>query len=342
MTAQPTENLDKILEQVRNLLARADHPNTPAPEAELSRARAEKMMAKYRIAEATAVAHGEVVMAPEWRTMFICNLDSEFRNHYAGIARAIVEHVGGRSRFHTAYDEALGDYVYRMDVVGYVSDLRFMEVLLSTSMLAFSTRLEPKYHPEESPESNAYRMRLAGMERRRIADILLGTAGTVNEMKAKNRKVTAFIKAGAKEAGADASEVLGRGNSVKTYRTSYADGFWYEFTSRLARMRIQSGLEGNEIVLSNRADNVDEAFYEKFPEYRPAKAAGAVGGATAGWARSECEKCQKAKGGFCRDHSYLKPRAAKDRPFNHLAASKGRQAAREVNLGGKGGGSLGS
>lgn len=336
MTAQPTGNLDKILATIAALLARADHPNTPIPEAELSRTRAEKLMTKYRIAEATAVESGEVILAPVWRRIFVCTYDSEFRNHYYSLATALVDHVGGRYKPTIDHSEAAGGTSYFLDVCGYDSDLRYMELLNSATMLAFSDRLEPKFHPNESLASNAYRMRLAGMERNRIAKVLLGNWTTTNEMKQKTRKVTSLIKEGAALVDADPSEVLGRGNSVKTYRSSYADGFYSEFMSRLRRMRIQDGLEANTLVLSNRKGNVDEAFYERFPAYRPVETKGEIGGAQA----SKCSRCQKAKSGYCKDHSYLRPRKHNPRPFNGAAAEKGRAAARAVNLGGTGGRSL--
>lgn len=339
MTAQPAAagNLDKILATIQALLARADHPNTPPPEAELARERADKMMAKYRIAEATAVASGEVVLKPVWRRVFVCNFNSEFRDHYYSLAVAVVQHVGGRHHSTVEYSEATKDMAYYLDVVGYESDLRYMELLISACMLSFSARLEPKFHPAESPQANAYRMRLAGMERNRIAKVLLGTWETNNEMKQKTRKVTALIKQGAAEQGEDPAEVLGRGNSVKTYRSSYANGFYSEFMARLRRMRLQTGLDASSMVLSNRAGNVDEAFYERFPNLRPSKASGAIGGAQA----SKCPKCRAAKSGYCRDHSYLRPRAYQARAYNGNAAEKGREAAREVNLGGTGGRTLG-
>lgn len=40
---------ESILRRLRALIARAEHPNTPKPEAELSRKQAEKLMAKYSI-----------------------------------------------------------------------------------------------------------------------------------------------------------------------------------------------------------------------------------------------------------------------------------------------------
>lgn len=335
MTAQPTGNLDKILATIAALLARADHPNTPIPEAELSRERAEKMMATYRIAEATAVDSGTVELKPVWRRVFVCTYDSEFRNHYYSLAIAIVHHIGGRNKSTVEHTDALGS-AYYLDVVGYDSDLRYMELLTSACMLAFSQRLEPKFHSEDSLASNAYRMRLAGMERNRIAKVLLGEWATTNEMKQKTRKVTSLIKEGAALLDADPSEVLGRGNSVKVYRSSYADGFYSEFLSRLRRMAMQTGLDSTSLVLSNRKGNVDEAFYEKFPTYRPVETSGEIGGAQA----SKCPKCQKAKSGYCNAHSYLRPRKHNPRPFNSKAAEQGRAAARAVNLGGTGGRSL--
>lgn len=52
--------------------------------------------------------------------------------------------------------------------------------------------------------------------------------------------------------------------------------------------------------------------------------------------RADCEKCQKAKSGYCRDHSYLRPSyaAPRERAWSPAGDRAGRAAARSIDLGG--------
>lgn len=325
------EKHEKILGQVRGLLATADHPNTPPEMAETYRAKAEAMMFKYRIEEATMVANGifgdsEGGLKPIWRTLGLANVGSEFSNYYERLGGMVIHHTGCK-----AVMKREGEH-FILDAVGYATDLMYAEVLLTACLLEFSKRLEPTYDRNLSDAANAYEMRMAGMERKRIAKILFGDWETENEMKAKNRKVTALIKQEAARRGEDASVVLGRGNNMRTWRESYADGFVNQMSARLYRMRTAHGEESGAMVLADRGERVNEALYEKYPRLRPPdpstlkeyKAPNA-----------DCEKCRNAKSGYCREHSWLKPSRGRVtyRSQNGRAYDRGTTAALNVDLG---------
>lgn len=311
--------LDDMLRKVQALLAKADHPNTPVPEAETARNLAEALMTKYRIDETSAAKRGEVPgFKPEWRTFVVCGYGSEFVNVYRSMASSIIHHVGAKAV--TKYVD--GNVV--CEAVGYASDLRMAEVLYTSAMLAFQQRLEPKYDPTQSEQVNAYRMRSAGMEGWRIAEAIYGRTD-----KALRPKVRAMFKAEAVLRGEDPSVLLGKGNSVKLFRESYAKGFEQEIWSRLYRMRSARGAEATGLVLASREEDVKEAFYEKYPHYRPAPA----GTKAIGNEQSECAKCKAAKSGYCRDHSYLKPRAYNAPRVNDAAFRRGVDAAAAADLG---------
>lgn len=263
------QDFDKILERVRKLLALAEHPNTPPHEADLSRNRAEALMFQHRIEEATMVANGlfkgENSVTPAWRVLGLNNTDSEFGSAYRMIGGAVVHHVGAKA----VIDYNMDTRTVVMNACGYESDLRYLEILLTSCVLEFSKRLEPKHDPNLSDQENAYLMRSAGMERKRIAKILFGDWSSENEMKAKNRKVSNLIKKECEKLGEDASLLLGRGNNMKTYRDSYADGFVQTINQRLWRMRMAAGEDNGALVLADRAEKVQESFYERYPQYRP-------------------------------------------------------------------------
>lgn len=326
MTEYSQEKVDGILGKVRALIANAEDPATPEEARDAYRQRAEALMFKYRIDEATMVASGQFgdTVNPVLRVIALGNLSSEYSGRYRTIGGVVLRHVGARG--HVRYDNG----TMQLNAVGYESDIRYMELLLTASLVEFGKRLEPKHDPGLSEEENAWRMRSAGMERKRIARILFGDWKSENEMKAKNRKVTRLIRLYAAQNGEDADAILGRGNNMATYRDSYADGFVLQLNRRLTRMRQAHGQEGAALVLADRQERIDEAYYGHFPNMRPSSTPAEE------WKdpRGDCQKCKKAKSGYCRDHSWLRPKATRGRSFNHSAYNAGERAANMVDLGG--------
>jgi hypothetical protein len=309
--------LDKILARVQNLLAQADHPNTGKPEADAFRAKAEALMIQYRIEEVTAKPDAAGA-APIWRDIVICEMGNAFTSEYRYLWADVMMHFGARSV--SSYKD--GNVV--ATAVGYESDLRFAEALYLTAALAFGDRLEPKYNPDQTDQVNAYRMRMAGMEGHRIAQAIYG-----RDDKNLRPKVRAMFKKEAEARGEDPTPLLGKGVNVKQYRKDYADGFVTEFYYRLAAMRRSRGENEGGLVLVGRKEAVDEAFYEAYPHYRPAPV-----GTKVLPGQGDCAKCAKAKSGYCREHGYLRPRAARQGArTNHAARAAGRNAAKAVDLG---------
>lgn len=336
MTEQHSQaKLDSILKKVQALLANADDPANPPEAQETYRAKAEALMFQYRISEtqAASAAVGTAAsggLRPVWRTVFICRVGGEFQQTYRYMAAQALNHVDAKAvtDIESNPDDDNRNW-WVAKAVGYESDLRYAEVLYTSMHLGFAGKMEPKVNPALSDQENAYILRSAGLEGRRIAKLLWGDDSKPN--RAKARKLFARH---AEQLGEDPSVLLGRGNSVAVYRESYAEGFETEMWSRLNRMRISRGDSG-ELVLKSRKDAVLEAFYERYPRLRPrptAPASRSIGG------RDTCEKCRKAKSGYCRDHQYLRPRAVSYRPRSYSSAgySRGKTAARSVDLGSTG------
>jgi len=107
--------------------------------------------------------------------------------------------------------------------------------------------------------------------------------------------------------------LTGKGNSVKLYRESFAESFVVGINERLYFMRINSGVNSTgELVLVNRKENVDEAFYNAFPNLRP-KPAG-TGVATTGrqryrkWVAPKRSALGEAAGRRAAEDANLDPR----------------------------------
>jgi hypothetical protein len=334
------ENLEAMLRKVRALLAQADDPAATPAEADAYRTKAEALMFKYKIDLATApeaerkAAHS---FKPEWREVFVCGLANEWNRYYSGIAHSIVSHVDARAVMLRKADG------YYLRVCGFGVDLDYLEMLLASAVLAFGKKMEPKVDPNLPEHTNAFNLRMGGMERHRIADALWGRLEgqtkvwknggyqATNEVKARGRKVTALIKKGAEEAGENPKVILGQGNSIKTFRESYASGFYWTLTSRLRTMAMSRGETDKGMVLKSLAEQVEEMFFGEYPHLRPAE----TGRAEYIAPNANCEKCAKTKSGYCRDHQYLKPSTAQARSkaWNYEAQSRGSNAARTVDLG---------
>lgn len=343
------DKLERIMERVQLLIARADHPATPPEEADTARKMADALMFRYKIETLSAPEQGSAI-EPVWASIIIGEQGNEWINFYNGIVQDIVRHSGclmQRKFERKVNDKGFTNNYYVAHVVGFEGDVRYVEMLVASAMLAFGKALEPKVHHEETDAQNALRLRQGGMERRRIALALFGSWETENEMKAKNRKVTRLIKEEAARIGQPhlVNELLGRGNNIKTYRSSYANGFYWTLTDRIRRLSVERGQSSEgALVLGNWKERLEEALYVKFPNLRPDPERKVLPGHdTAVKSRSECEKCAKAKSGYCRNHSWMKPSTAKTRASAYSSAGQraGSNAARSVDLGPAGRGQVG-
>jgi len=316
------KKIDDILRKVEALLAKAESTTFPE-EAKSCRAKAEALMYQYRIEEAMLQKASPVGVLPSWRKIVVCSY-GEFSSTYRYLASSVVVHFECKACF--LYENGT---TYYMDVCGYESDLMFIDALWQSIRLAFADRMEPKFNPAESHQVNAYRMRKAGMEGRRIAELIYG-----RDDRSLRPKVREMFKREAIKRGEDPAPLLGKGVNVKGYRASYADAFDREIWIRLNLMKQARGEESQALVMADRSNVIAETFYEKYPKLRPAPAATP----RIGTGQDTCPKCAKAKSGYCREHSYLRPSMARSRGprHNYHGAAAGRAAARSVDLGTKG------
>lgn len=330
-TPHSQDKLDAMLRKVQALLAHAEDKGNSPEAQETYRQKAEALMFTYRIEENQLAQAGGAAaegIRPVWRKIWVCRSGSEFRQTYYTMAHYAVGHVD--AEYHPAYETSPEDgrRWLVLNAVGYEGDLRFSELLYVSMQQAFSSKMEPRYNPALSEAENAYVMRSAGMEGRRIAAAIWGDDSKPNRVKARK-----LFAQHASSIGEDPSVLLGRGNSVSTFRDSYAESFTSTMHSRLWRMRQSHG--DKELVLGNRKVQVKEALYEKYPHLRPS---------TVPAKRNDrnCERCDKAKSGYCRDHQYLKPRAGRyvEKAYSSAGASRGAAAARSVELGSKGTGRM--
>lgn len=309
------------LSKVRGLLAKADDPATTPEESATYRAKAEELIAKYRIEQGEALAQDPQSLAPEWQEIEIADA-GEFSQEQLTLFHYIAAHVGVR------YRAFWGGGTLRATAVGFSFDLRLLELIYTNARMAFSERLTPSYDPNLSEAENIYRLRSAGIVRTEVAKAIWG-----HENHQLGLKVGRIYKEECARRG-EAAALDGRGVSAKNFRTVYAREFAYALEARLRRAREGVDSTGGTVVLAGRAERVDEAFYERYPERRPTEEP----------ATSEpCPTCAKRKDGTkcrdCRPRRATKAQLARSHKLYGSAealagAAAARRAAEAVDLDG--------
>ncbi len=305
--------------KVRALLANADDETLSDEARQSYRDMAFRIMRDYAIAEEEALAVDPASIVPTHLTISFEPRDYTMAHFYPMIASRIAQHVGVR-----IYVKRNHYGPWSMTVVGYEGDLRYFELLWTGSHLMFSTKVDPSWDGTLSDAENVYRMRSAGIKRRVIAD----RAGWDGDKAASRSRVQrVYLKeAATRGEGAAAS---GLGFDSNSFRESYGDQFVTTWTRRMRAARDAADSAGGVMEFAGRADRIDEAFYELFPNMRPSTEVAEPYVAP----NANCPKCKAAASGYCRAHNWLKPRtwtqadqARADRRTYGASARAGRSA----------------
>jgi hypothetical protein len=316
------KELGKILKLVQVMLEMADRESTPPGEAANARAKAEQLMRKYRIQEEQLIASDATAIEPIWDQIVIGSSKSPFYNQYYHLWSYVAQHTGVRYRYSWVGSDLT------MSVVGYEPDVRFAQMLYASARLVFQERIDPQVKPELGDAENCYRLRSAGIERNRIANMLWG-ASTGSDGAWAHRKVGNLYKEACAQRGEDPA-LNGRQINAKTFRESYAKNFVEHFASLLRQARNAADSNGGVLELKGRSERVDEAFYSRYPEMRPVPV-------VAEEQEESCENCERASkkepGKKCRKHTWrwtAADQARWNREQNSLSAQAGRLAGREA------------
>lgn len=309
-------DLASTMNRIAALIAKAE--STPYPEeAATYRAKAEEMMARYRLEEEDLIRTSEGTILPVRRNVTITGHSSPFRHQYGWLFSAIARHVGVRytGRWNSERQEHYGD------VFGYDIDIRLLELIYNAARLVFAANLEPEVDRSLSDQDNVYRLRSAGIARNKIAEMLwgadLGKAGH-----SAHAKVGALYRAACAERGEDAA-VSGRQVNAKTYREVYAREFVSSVERRLRIARDAADAAVGAVVSVERGKRVDEAFYTAYPHYRPQEP-------TAEQKPAKVAKAKPSKGLSKADHAYLQRHYYG--PTAQVARRAGSTAAEQVDL----------
>jgi hypothetical protein len=125
---------DRMLERVRKLLARAEHPSTPLAEAEACSEKAAELMSRHLIDEAMLDAERLVRSAPVVRAITV---DAP----YALAKAVLVDAVARAFRVCVAIGGELDSGGKRCTLVGFEADIAMTELLVTSLLLQASTAM---------------------------------------------------------------------------------------------------------------------------------------------------------------------------------------------------------
>lgn len=319
-----------LLDTAADLQAKADAATDPERRNELTasaanyRAKAEQLMRDYRIAEEEALASDPYATTPQWTTITLLgesHTGTMSAYTYKVLFSAIAHHTGVRFAAEQKYLGG-GRYTIVAHVCGYEGDIRYAEFLWTAAYMMFTTRIDPVWDDSRTDAENIFLLRNAGIERRVIADRAWGNGDVAS---ARSRVQRIYAKEC--ERRGEPVRAAGLSHDTKTYRDAYADSFINTLRYRLQAAHDAADSAGGVLVLAGRSDRVDEAFYDRYPAYRPSTEP-----------VKPAEPCSKCKPGQpCRAHRWTAADEKRwQRRYNSASAlagmASGAQAAEGVAL----------
>lgn len=297
MTTATATKFIPILERVRNLMARAEHPETPAPEAEVCLREANKLMTRHAIDEAVLAATQTKAerrrpVVEKWHWMESRSEHSAYlRTMLAAIARA------NRCRAVVEFRDP-----YDVTVVGMAEDAAWVQTLYTNCYLAFLSRLNPKWDLADF-DGSVYRYKIAGftwieawwalVDAKDVRDRIPRDYYRKNSWRVPRTnsydmelykelglprppvdgKTSTFIAAYRRHAAKIGDHEIISTQHTTAYRRTFAKAFADQIELRLWRMRKDTEEEiasaGAELVLVGLEEAVADAFYEEFPHFHP-------------------------------------------------------------------------
>jgi hypothetical protein len=258
---------EDTLRKIRAILDKANNTNF-GEERDAFLQKADDLMLKYAIEEAELEllkpAHERE--KPEVRTIDICSADSPIRDALVNMGSSIARHARGKPVFTGLSSPRKYKLPIKMKVVGFPSDLDYVEMLFTSLMIQMSGDLEPKPDPLLSYPENLAMLKDSGLKWERIHE-LLENGGITNRGPWERRvgvKFTADYRKFCEDTGHERNMT-----SPITYQKNFTAGFASRIASRLEEIRKvqdQHKEQGSQaLVLFDRKGEVDDAFRKEFP-----------------------------------------------------------------------------
>lgn len=277
---------EKILERVRLLLARAEHPNTPPPEAELALDRANKLIAKHAIEEAML----EMNMSAEEKRRpdkIQINLGYDSVGEFWPQMRSILEAAAQANRCRVVLPNYSDDPI---DVYGFHEDIRWTEMLFTMILSDFVQQVNPRWNKSKGYDENVYNFKVAGYKWAQIDAIAVENGsptaaifedvtlwwkeGRPTEQRPTGKYRSTLISAYKRHAKLVGDHLLVKTTSFESYREQFTQAYTNKMLSRFDRM-IRASREtvretsGAELALVDRSKLIDQEIWGDHPHLHP-------------------------------------------------------------------------
>ena len=274
---------DKMIERVRALLERAGHAETPEGERAACLAKADELMHKYRIERAMLnFDHRD-----QAKEIISKKIPVESTNEYTHILNSIyfsiLRHAGAQVKM--TYDG--------LTAVGYEEDIQFGMLLFTDVHREFVSRMFPSWDGWRSFEENVQRIKDSGRSWMDIVKMAPERYGL--NANSGSRLRSAYKREYTKQ-GWELPKQQTR--TPEKYRDSFASSFEDRILDRLRHyQKTNDGVDVNDKVsLAVRTDQerIREAFYDLYPEMRPATDEQKAAWRAQWKAEEEAEKARRA------------------------------------------------
>jgi len=306
-TKTDEQKQDKVLDLVAALLARAEHPNTPAPEAELALMQANKLIAKHAIDEAL-LRQSQTV--GERRALIRREVQIGGGYTFGSRLKTIFHYAAQANRVSVAFLQNGVAVCF-----GAEEDVAWLDMLYSMIRLQFLSKIDPKWDPAKSFDENVYNLKVAGNkwadidaesrrnggpDNRLVEKHVFAEGGYIgwywesqidkgnawwsddedntllvaSDTKLSGKLITAY-KRWARMVG-DTAPVTTQ--SHRAYKNSYAEAFTSRMAIRFLDMKRDAEetgdtIEGAALAIRDLKDEANRMMWDEFPTLSPEAAA---------------------------------------------------------------------
>lgn len=266
---------DDVMRRVRGLIDKANHPNTGDAERETFLRHADAMMTKWTI-EAWEMEFAKPAGERE---------EPKFRNFK-------VQGVGDYD-YEVACWRVLNSLVrlcrcrandrWNPKVIGYESDLNYLEMLYTGALLHMTQHLYPKVEADRSWIANMAFLRWSGRSWQEIHFALSKDAADYPYIERPwgrgiGTRFTNEMRKYAQESG----RIVNKAANTERWRTSFIEGFAYGVQATVDRLRQEQSTQGG-LVLVGRQEAIDALYLDQNPEEKPHEE------------NCDCDLCHRAK-----------------------------------------------
>lgn len=284
---------DKVLDKIRGLIAKAESLEESGDphglnEALACRNRADEMMQTYAVEEWQTMRAASVASKPERIKIDIGEEGNQFLTEMATLVNIVAKFCKCSSVWMTGSGYSASSKQEYCWVYGYESDLKYFQMLFTSLFLHMGGAIFPKPDLNKTLGQNAYELHNAGLNWFDIAKAY-GWYKVVSEswepdnmyVNQNTGERLSWSKSIGKIKNAYTKEINRRGeqplrippSGSETFRRNAAQGYLNRISDRLREIAGQRG-SGTELVLADKAKNIDDLIGEHHPSLAVARTKG--------------------------------------------------------------------